>query len=145
MSGNVLTHQLAWGGAQAPRRPGPGGNYVHGPGVQVDAAVKWVLGSITYSLRSPPCSRHGFPALSRPRWSAGEGASISIKALHLTASSRASCAPAFGGTGGAPAFGSAPGQAGTVVKGANCQTVKVRPTTLAPRQAGVSVTVSTKR
>src|SRR5712691_10065110 len=37
------------------------------------------------ALRSPPCSLRGFATLSIPRWYAGEGASISIKALHLTA------------------------------------------------------------
>jgi hypothetical protein len=66
---------------------------VHGTGMQVDTAVKWVLRVVKSHGGLLLFGHKVFPTLSIPRWSAGEGASISIKALHLTAYS-VRCAPA---------------------------------------------------
>jgi hypothetical protein len=57
---------------------------VHGTGVQVDAAVKWVLGGVKSREVSSLFATTVFPTLSIPRRSAGEGASISIKAFQRT-------------------------------------------------------------
>jgi len=54
------------------------------PGLQVEAAVTWGRGVV----HSPGGLRllrdQGFPTWSRPRWSAGEGASIRINPMQLT-------------------------------------------------------------
>jgi hypothetical protein len=57
---------------------------VQGPGRPVDAAVTGVLGVVQSPGALLLIRDQGFPTLSRPRWSAGEGASISIKALQRT-------------------------------------------------------------
>jgi hypothetical protein len=69
---------------------------VHGAGMQVDAAVKFVL-CVVEAHEVSSSSSLLFPTPSIPRWYAEEGASISIMGLHLTASSVRSCvAPASG-------------------------------------------------
>ena len=68
---------------------------VHRSGMQVDAAVKWVLGGVESHEVSSSLERD-FPTASIPSGYAGEGASISIKGLELTAASVRSCvAPAL--------------------------------------------------
>src|SRR5262245_47200940 len=59
---------------------------VHRSGMQVDAAVKWMLGGVEAHEVSSSLESD-FPTTSIPPGYAGEGASISITALHLTASS----------------------------------------------------------
>ena len=60
---------------------------VHRPGVPVDAAVKWVLSGVkSHEVSSFLVNR--FSLISIPRWSAGEGASISIKAFVPTMAQR---------------------------------------------------------
>src|SRR5712691_6116570 len=57
---------------------------VHRTGMQVNAAVKWVLRVVQSHWGLLLFRYRVLPTLSIPRWSAGEGASISIKRLHLT-------------------------------------------------------------
>ena len=68
---------------------------VHRAGVQVDTAVQWVLSGVKSHCGLLLRSQQVFPLSSLPRWSAGEGASISIKGLQPTASAlqtmQASC------------------------------------------------------
>jgi hypothetical protein len=52
---------------------------VYQTGVQVDAAVKWVLCGVKSPCGLLLVHNRVLPTLSIPRWSAGEGASISIK------------------------------------------------------------------
>jgi hypothetical protein len=64
---------------------------VHGTGMQVDTAGKGVLRSVKSPGGLLLRGQQVFPLPSRPRWSAGEGASISIKGLEPIASSVCSC------------------------------------------------------
>ena len=68
------------------------------------------------ALRSPPCSLRGFATLSIPRWYAGEGASISIKALEPTPNSLRSYVAAAIGRGSPRALGLMAGVGGHMGK-----------------------------
>jgi len=75
---------------------------VHRPGMQVDAAVKWVLGGVE-SHEVSSSLKSDFPNTSIPKWYAEEEASISIIGLEPTASG-VRYAPASD-SGSGPAFG----------------------------------------
>ena len=69
---------------------------VHGTGMQVDTAGKWVWRGVKSHGGLLLLRDHCFPMFSIPRWFAGEGASISIKGVQATANSVRSClAPAI--------------------------------------------------
>jgi hypothetical protein len=76
---------------------------IHGAGMLVNAAVIWLLRGVQSPCGLLLMRDPGFPTLSIPRWSAGEGASISIKRL-LSTPYNVRCAPAFGSSS-CPAFG----------------------------------------
>src|SRR5262247_2771870 len=57
---------------------------IHRAGVQVDTAVQWVLRGVKSPGGLLLLRQQVFPLISRPRWSAGEGASISIKDVQPT-------------------------------------------------------------
>ena len=69
--------------------------HVHGAGVEIDATVKGVLFGVESHEVSSLFVTRVFPTLSIPRWSAGEGASISINRVQPTPYS-VRCAPASG-------------------------------------------------
>ena len=56
---------------------------IHHPGMQVDAAVKWVLSGVESHWGRLLIRDHFFSTLSISRWCAGEGTSISIEPLQL--------------------------------------------------------------
>ena len=96
---------------------------VHHTGVQGAAAVQGVRGG-----GKSPCGlllvpHRVLPTLSRPRWSAGEGASISIKGLEPTAYSLRFASAS--GSGSAPGVRVSAGKSRHSGEGCKSQTVKV--------------------